>query len=134
MPWRTAEEMGLSPEQIDAKVEELWRQDQEHVRPTCSDCWATIGEKHDPRCDVARCTKCRGQRLSCQCTDGDSDTWDGMWPRTRECYEKKLIAYEDTVIHAWSFDYNRLPIGEEQSMERTANGRCGVVIHSMMNK
>lgn len=105
MPWYTAEQLGYTPEQINQKCEELWAEAQERIG-MCPDCAVSIDEMHDDNCDVARCTLCGGQRLSCQCTEGASDIWDGLWPGTRECYERKFIAYMDI----WSFDYNRLSL------------------------
>ena len=75
----------------------------------------TWGSKHDDNCDVARCTKCGGQRLSCDCKngDGDSDIWSGLWPGVMECYKNKLICY-DTCRYpdngkelGWCFDLNK---------------------------
>jgi hypothetical protein len=35
----------------------------------CDDCSAKVGEYHDVMCDLERCPKCGGQRLTCECFD-----------------------------------------------------------------
>ncbi len=39
--------------------------------PVCHDCGARLGQFHGPGCDMERCPACRGQLLSCGCTDRD---------------------------------------------------------------
>lgn len=55
---------------------------------TCPDCDVEPGEKHHPGCDVARCSICGTQLLSCDCEDGQPDIWSGEWPGIVECTEK----------------------------------------------
>lgn len=108
----TPKEKGLTQDQIDKICEDLWAK----VKPRkCPDCGVEWGSKHDDNCDVARCTKCGGQRLSCDCKngDGDSDIWSGLWPGVMECYKNKLICY-DTCRYpdngkelGWCFDLNK---------------------------
>jgi hypothetical protein len=57
----------------------------------CPDCGVKVGEMHEEGCDVAQCSVCMLQRLSCGCKDGDGGKWDGLWPGIMECYEKKLV-------------------------------------------
>jgi hypothetical protein len=58
----------------------------------CPDCGVKKEEKHHINCDVARCLKCGGQKLSCGCRGGYGDVWEGMWPGTKECWKKKYVA------------------------------------------
>ena len=39
----------------------------------CHDCLAPDGGLHHPGCDAERCPQCRGQAISCGCTDEDDD-------------------------------------------------------------
>ncbi len=53
--------------------------------PKCPDCGVLPGKAHNRNCDVARCLKCGGQRLSCGCTTYTKDIWTGVWPGKEEC-------------------------------------------------
>lgn len=82
---------------------------QEDKRKLCPDCDAKIGDKHDEGCDTARCSICMGQRLGCDCQDGDGGVWTGQWPGTKEAYDWKLVVY-DTASGSVMFDYNEVAI------------------------
>ena len=60
----------------------------------CPDCGAAVGVSHHQDCDVARCSLCGVQRLSCVHADGDGDggIWTGEWPGLLECRELNLFA------------------------------------------
>jgi hypothetical protein len=83
------------------------------IRP-CPDCSVKPGKPHKPGCDVARCTNCGGQAISCDCPNdvGAGDVWNGLWPGTKECYEKGYVAIWRgggiTPEGYLTFDYNRL--------------------------
>lgn len=53
----------------------------------CPDCNVKPGEPHLSDCDVARCPKCGGQRLSCDCSEELPSIWTGEWPGVVECRE-----------------------------------------------
>jgi len=61
----------------------------------CVDCGVKQGQPHNVGCDIARCLKCGGQCLSCECDGGDEerdgDIWDGIWPGVVSCYEQKAV-------------------------------------------
>jgi hypothetical protein len=38
----------------------------------CHDCNVRPGQLHHPGCDMELCPACRGQAISCGCSDGDS--------------------------------------------------------------
>jgi len=49
----------------------------------CPDCATAPGQAHDDGCDVARCTECGNQRISCRHGDdsiGWGQIWTGQWP------------------------------------------------------
>lgn len=103
--WKTPQEMGMDESQVTLKLEELWNEANSKADEHCNDCNASPGEPHMDGCDVARCTSCKDQALSCDCQDKGEDVWDGLWPGTRECYKKRLIAFGGG---SWIFDYNTL--------------------------
>jgi len=80
----TPEQKGLSQSEIDEINERLWKEAKETADRHCPDCGVAPGENHLENCDVARCQHCGGQRFSCDSVD----TWDGLWPGVKECYEK----------------------------------------------
>ncbi len=45
----------------------------------CPDCGAAVGEPHTEDCDIARCTKCCRQRISCDCRGKRESVWMGSW-------------------------------------------------------
>ena len=101
----TPESQNLTQEQIQEICEFLWKKECEITK--CPDCQVNPGEQHDRYCDVARCTSCGHQLLSCECEDGEADIWTGYWPGVKECYERKMIAF-DTASGTWCFDLNSL--------------------------
>lgn len=103
------EQKGLTQEQINDICEELWKKELEDAESSCHDCGVKPGEQHLEGCDVARCTSCDGQRLSCDCEGGETDVWTGTWPGVKECYEQKLICFDTCMnLNKWRFDLNTL--------------------------
>lgn len=65
----------------------------------CPDCGVSPGDPHDDGCDVARCTNCGTQAISCDCDRDDPvisgmprDRWTGEWPGDAACREFGLYA------------------------------------------
>lgn len=52
----------------------------------CHDCKAIAGMRHQPGCDVERCSVCGGQRIQCNCRQHDPGfaRWTGLWPGEAE--------------------------------------------------
>lgn len=94
-------------------LDELLKEAKSEAHRKCHDCGVSPGEAHLEGCDTARCLKCNGQYLSCDCEDGYGDVWDGMWPGTMYAYENRLVCYWDgDGIHPIKamFDYNEVAL------------------------
>ena len=68
----------------------------------CNDCGADPGTPHQDGCDVARCTLCGWQRISCEHADGDGgwgQLWTGEWPGDVECREVGLFGTRESAMH-----------------------------------
>lgn len=73
----------------------------------CPDCWAEPGSPHVDGCDVARCTECGYQRISCKHEDSDvgwGSIWTGTWPGVEECEEFNLYSFWDRGWHSSTKD------------------------------
>ena len=101
--FKTPKQMGIDLPQVLEICEELWNSRSNKM--SCPDCGVEPGEQHDPNCDVSMCTSCGMQRLSCDCEDGETDIWSGIWPGIKECYDQHLICYDDNSGF-WCFDLN----------------------------
>lgn len=97
--------MGLTPEQTQGILNQLFHDAQQNASRQCPDCGVKPGEAHVDGCDVARCQECGGQAISCGHKSKNIDVWHGLWPGTKECFDQKLICY-DTNFKQWMFDYN----------------------------
>jgi hypothetical protein len=63
----------------------------------CPDCGAEIGEPHRKECDVERCSKCGGQRVSCNCDahEQERSIWTGEGPLVDKPSPENLAAAEE---------------------------------------
>lgn len=104
--WKKPSDFNFTQEQIDQKVEEIWKRENESADKCCHDCGVKPGTNHLHGCDVARCENCKGKAISCGCSEDElgEDKWTGLWPGTETCYKHKLITTNDGVN--WMFDYN----------------------------
>ena len=87
--FKTPKQMGIDLPQVLEICEELWNSRSNKM--SCPDCGVEPGEQHDPNCDVSMCTSCGMQRLSCDCEDGETDIWSGIWPGIKECYDQRAV-------------------------------------------
>lgn len=109
--WYTAEQVGLTPQEIDTILEAIWQMELKEANSTCHDCGVKPGEKHHYGCDVDICTTCGQQVMGCE--HAEPGIWDGLWPGVKECKEMKLIVtsekgYQErkTDPSYWTFDLN----------------------------
>ena len=102
----TPEQKDLTQSEIDTITERLWKEANDSAGK-CHDCGAEPGQRHKEGCDVAKCTLCGWQRISCDCKKGKPDIWTGLWAGVKECYEQKLICYDTAMnLNKWCFDLN----------------------------
>lgn len=87
-------------------LEALYQEELKTANQSCHDCGVKPGKAHLDGCDTARCLKCGGQRLTCNCEEGGGDIWTGMWPGIKECYTKGYVCF-DTQTGSLGFDLNR---------------------------
>ncbi len=105
--WNSIHKFGYTDEEIQTIADELIAKEKEEANQTCPDCGVEPGQKHVECCDVARCSTCGGQRLSCSCEEENEDVWTGIWPGTLEALEQKLICcWNDSK--EWMGDLNEL--------------------------
>ena len=108
--WHTSKDLELSEEEVNRIVEKLWKEELQSLTKSCYDCGVKPGEPHIPGCDVARCTECGMQELSCE-HEAPMEVWTGLWPGVKECYEQKLICWSNPERiggTGWTFDLNTL--------------------------
>jgi hypothetical protein len=73
------------------------------VSEHCPDCQACPGDSHKDGCDVARCTVCGWQRISCDHGNtglGWGAIWTGEWPGDVEVREYGLADLNDLAMMA----------------------------------
>lgn len=109
MAFLKPDELKLSPSDVKKIADDLMLAENKRFikKNTCPDCGVSPNKKHTGSCDVARCTVCGGQLLSCDCEKGKPDIWTGLWPGVQECYDKQMVVY-DTASKQFCFDLNSL--------------------------
>ena len=70
--------------------------DEDLIAQYCHQCAAAIGERHDPNCDVGRCSECGGQYFGDSCENSRPTVWTGDWPGVAECREFNLYTEPDS--------------------------------------
>ncbi len=72
----------------------------DRLQEKCHDCGKSIGERHTPGCDAARCRECGCQHMCCGC-DTEPDIWSGlMMPNLHWiCLQRDLWCYDAIVIN-----------------------------------
>lgn len=87
------------------------------VMGACPDCAVKPGSYHIDGCDVARCTSCGIQRISCDhgnTRTGWGQLWIGVWPGDIEVAMYNLGSLNDVMLGAtWSPRYQLWLRGKE---------------------
>ena len=102
----TAKDLGLSQHEVN-KINERLQKEREPLGK-CPDCQVNPGEIHLKGCDVAHCLNCGQQTIFWDCCENIEND---IWPGVKECYEQKLICWDDgckLYDPHWSFDLNTL--------------------------
>lgn len=107
----------LSQSDIDSICKRLYETEKHNSKRKCPDCGVKPNTQHVEGCDVARCTKCGGQRLGCGCRGGKPDEWTGLWPGYQEAYENKLIRFEP-ILGDFMFDLNAVAMLESKRIRK----------------
>lgn len=88
------------------------------VRGNCGDCAVKPGTPHMSGCDVARCTACGSQRISCDHRErnvGWGQLWTGIWPGEIEVAMYRLKSLNDVMPGAVWDRRNQLWLRPERS-------------------
>lgn len=87
-------------------LDQLYAERKARAHQSCHDCGVAPGTAHLDGCDTARCLNTGIQRLQCDCGKCGDDVWTGMWPGIQECYDLKLVCYDESTKD-FCFDLNR---------------------------
>lgn len=114
--WITPSMLGMSEDDICKVRDFLWGECLANSREKCPDCGVSKNQQHEAYCDVARCTKCKGQHLVCSGTPGEHepDKWTGIWPGNEEAYKRRLITFSWNHGIGWRLDLNTLATQQAQ--------------------
>jgi hypothetical protein len=66
----------------------------------CPDCGTGVGKRHKNDCDIERCSRCGGQRISCKC-EGHGPAlpvWTGEWSDNGPERSKLRLVHEDANV------------------------------------
>ena len=76
------------------------------------DCGVDVGEPHKNECDIERCSKCGGQRISCECDhhEQESTIWTGEWPSADEkaTAGQAVDQVEEAFVIYWHLDRGKV--------------------------
>lgn len=92
----------MIPQERDKEFADMIKPLKDYIR-NCPDCAVAPGESHISGCDVARCTACGYQRISCEhggSQAGWDALWTGIWPG-----ELEAVWYGVTLNDLYEPDY-----------------------------
>ena len=92
--------MDLTPFQQVLQAHPWLKEFETTLQPLCPDCKVKVGDKHEPGCDIARCSICGDQHMCCNCEDGQPDIWIGlMYPtECKLCLEKGFWCFTAILV------------------------------------
>lgn len=97
---------------------------------SCKNCAAKLGERHT--CGWARCLKCFGQYICCDCDDPVADNWEGIYcPHLAKiCVEQEFYCRDLKVMP----DGSKAPVDWLEAVEHTHNKTAKILWHQPCKK
>lgn len=95
---------------------------------SCPDCGTLAGHSHKSDCDIERCSSCRSQRITCECSDHEPiwSVWTGYFPTPKNIsLSQKLASHGSEFFakrHCYSNCFNAVTMVPEYGCSTYVEG------------